>query len=97
MVVGPPGVLRLPESGGERRRWKYTSVKTHPFKPTVSPISLEDLLTTEQVAADLKIAPKTVRSLCAARALSAIRVCRRWRVPAESLEAFKRQHLSARV
>jgi excisionase family DNA binding protein len=72
-------------------------VKIHPFKPVASPISLEHLLTTEQVAADLKIAPKTVRSLCAARALSAIRVCRRWRVPAESLEEFKRSHLSCRV
>jgi excisionase family DNA binding protein len=72
-------------------------MKTHPFNLAISAMSLEDLLTTEQVAADLKIAPKTVRSLCAARALSAIRVCRRWRVPAESLQEFKRSHLSYRV
>jgi excisionase family DNA binding protein len=72
-------------------------MKTHPSDPAISAMSLKGLLTTEQVAADLKIAPKTVRSLCAARALSAIRVCRRWRVPAESLQEFKRSHLSYRV
>jgi hypothetical protein len=72
-------------------------VNTHPFKPAVSPISLEDLLTTEQVAADLKIAPETVRSLCAARASSAIRVVAAGVSRLNRSKSFKRSHLSSRV
>jgi hypothetical protein len=58
---------------------------------------LEDLLTTEQVAADLKIAPETVRSLCAARALSAIRVVAAGVFRLNRSKSFKRSHLSSRV
>jgi hypothetical protein len=32
--------------------------------------------------------------LCASRSITAIRVCRRWRIPADELERFKQAHLS---
>ena len=72
-------------------------MKTRAFCSPAHTIDLENLLTTEQVAADLKIAPKTVRALCASRALSAVRICRRWRIPLVALQEFKRSHLSPRV
>lgn len=72
-------------------------MKPRAFCSPPRPIALDNLLTTEQVAADLKLAPKTVRALCASRAISAVRICRRWRIPAIALEEFKRLHLSSRV
>lgn len=72
-------------------------MKSHFLLSPSQNASLDNLLTTEQVAADLKIAPKTVRALCASRAISAVRICRRWRIPAVALEQFKRMHLSSRV
>jgi excisionase family DNA binding protein len=58
---------------------------------------LLNLLTTEEVAEQLKLAPKTVRALCSSRRITAILVCRRWRIPAEELERFKRDRLSSAV
>jgi len=63
---------------------------------TVCP-SLSNLLTTEEAAAQLKLAPKTIRALCTSRSITAIRVCRRWRIPADELERFKQAHLSYAV
>jgi excisionase family DNA binding protein len=62
----------------------------------ISPM-LSNLLTTEEAAAQLKLAPKTIRALCSSRSITAIRVCRRWRIPAEELERFKQAHLSRAV
>ena len=58
---------------------------------------LSNLLTIEEAAKDLKLAPKTLRALCASRSITAIRVCRRWRIPANELERFKQSHLSVAV
>jgi excisionase family DNA binding protein len=55
------------------------------------------LLTTHEAAAHLKLAPKTVRALCTSRRISAIRICRRWRIPSEEIERFKRVHFSEAV
>lgn len=55
------------------------------------------LLTTEEAAAHLKLAPKTIRALCISRRITAIRLCRRWRIPADELERFKQIHLSRAV
>jgi excisionase family DNA binding protein len=51
------------------------------------------LLTPEEAAAYLKLAPKTIRALCNSRRISAIRICRRWRIPAEELDRFTQAHL----
>jgi excisionase family DNA binding protein len=72
-------------------------MKTDRFMLPAQNVCLEKLLTTEQVAAELQVAAKTVRALCSARAMSAVRICRRWRIPAAALEEFKRSHLSTRV
>jgi excisionase family DNA binding protein len=58
---------------------------------------IQVLLTSEEAAAHLKLAPKTVRALCTSRRINAIRICRRWRIPAEELEQFKQTHLSRAV
>lgn len=59
--------------------------------------TLSNLLTTEEAASHLKLAPKTIRALCASRSITAIRVCRRWRIPSDELERFKQAHLSFAV
>jgi len=55
------------------------------------------LLTPEEVAGHLKLATKTIRALCSSRRISAIRICRRWRIPVEELERFKQENLSRTV
>jgi excisionase family DNA binding protein len=54
---------------------------------------LRDLLTVDEVARRLSLAPKTVRQLCLSRRLSAIRLQRMWRIPAAGLERFLRDRL----
>jgi excisionase family DNA binding protein len=54
---------------------------------------LRDLLTVDEVARRLTLAPKTVRQLCLSRRLSAIRLQRTWRIPAAALEQFLRERL----
>ena len=54
---------------------------------------LRDLLTVDQVAQRLTLAPKTVRQLCLSRRLSAIRLQRSWRIPAAALDQFLRDRL----
>ena len=63
----------------------------------ISHPDLSHLLTIEEAAKDLKLAPKTLRALCASRSITAIRVCRRWRIPSNELERFKQSHLSVAV
>ena len=46
---------------------------------SASPLLLRDLLTVEEAAERLKLAPKTIRKLCLSRRLTAIRVQRSWR------------------
>lgn len=83
------------EAFGHQRRFDF--MKPHRLAIPSQDICLDNLLTTEQVAADLKVATKTVRALCAARAINALRICGRWRIPATALDEFKRSHLSPRV
>jgi excisionase family DNA binding protein len=67
-----------------------------PRSSNAQPVS-QVLLTSEEAAAHLKLASKTIRTLCASRRINAIRICRRWRIPAEELEQFKQTHLSRAV
>ena len=73
-------------------------MKTKPPTTTNAAIPLlSNLLTTEEAAEQLKLAAKTIRALCSSRSITAIRICRRWRIPAEELERFKRARLSSAV
>ena len=92
------GVLRWRGIMTIRIACHYRSMKTasRPTERTLDP-ALSNLLTTEEAAAQLKLAPKTIRALCASRTITAIRVCRRWRIPADELERFKQAHLSYAV
>lgn len=56
-----------------------------------------DLLTVDEVARRLTLAPKTVRQLCLSRHLSAIRLQRTWRIPAAALDQFLRERLISSV
>ena len=58
---------------------------------------LHDLLTVEEAAERLKLAPKTVRKLCVSRRLTAIRIRQRWRIPAMAIEEFLRERIIPRV
>jgi excisionase family DNA binding protein len=58
---------------------------------------LGDLLTVDEVARRLTLAPKTVRQLCLSRRLSAIRLQRSWRIPAAALDQFVRERLISSV
>lgn len=58
---------------------------------------LRDLLTVDEVAQRLKLAPKTVRKLCLSRRLSAVRFQRSWRIPSAALDEFLRERLIPNV
>ncbi len=58
---------------------------------------MRDLLTVDEVAQRLKLAPKTVRKLCLSRRLSAVRFQRSWRIPSAALDEFLRDRLVRRV
>lgn len=58
---------------------------------------LRDLLTVEEAAQRLKLAPKTVRKLCLSRRMSAVRFERSWHIPSAALEEFLRERLIPRV
>jgi excisionase family DNA binding protein len=58
---------------------------------------LRDLLTVDEAAERLKLAPKTVRKLCFSRRLTAIRVQRCWRIPLVALDEFLLERLIPRV
>jgi excisionase family DNA binding protein len=75
--------------------YKRGAMKTPASLTTNGPSPL--LLTTEEAAAHLKLAPKTIRALCTSRRITAIRLCRRWRIPSDELERFKQIHLSPAV
>jgi excisionase family DNA binding protein len=92
------GVLRWQGIRIIRTVCHYRAMKSE-SRPTERPLSppLSNLLTTEEAAAQLKLASKTIRALCASRSITAIRVCRRWRIPADELERFKQAHLSFAV
>jgi excisionase family DNA binding protein len=62
-----------------------------------NPAYMQELLTVEEAAQRLKLAPKTVRKLCLSRSLTAIHFRRRWRIPAAAIDDFLREHLSVRV
>ena len=49
---------------------------------------MEDLLTVEQAAAKLQIAPKTLKDWLRAGRLKGVRVGRLWRIKERDLEAF---------
>ncbi len=66
-------------------------------EPFASVAFLRDLLTVEEAAERLKLAPKTVRKLCFSRRLTAIRVQRSWRIPLAALDEFLRDRLIPRV
>jgi excisionase family DNA binding protein len=103
---GPPSPVRqLDAMRGLRQRQRIMATRIvqdeameQPAQrdPRALPIS-QVLLTPEEAAAHLKLAPKTIRALCASRRISAIRICRRWRIPAEELEHLKQAHLSRAV
>jgi excisionase family DNA binding protein len=61
--------------------------------PSTSVLFLRDLLTVEEAAERLKLAPKTVRKLCLSRRLTAIRVQRSWRIPLAALDEFLLERL----
>lgn len=63
----------------------------------INPDYLRDLMTVEEAAERLKLAPKTVRKLCVSRSLTAIRIQRVWRIPAVALDDFLRERTSFRV
>ncbi len=65
--------------------------------PSPSVAFLRDLLTVEEVAERLKVAPKTVRKLCLSRRLTALRIQRSWRIPLAALDEFLRERLIPRV
>ena len=58
---------------------------------------LKDLLTVEEAAERLKLAPKTVRKLCRSRSLTAVNLQRRWRIPSGAIEDFLRDRTSVRI
>jgi excisionase family DNA binding protein len=65
--------------------------------PSAGVLFLRDLLTVEEAAERLKLAPKTVRKLCLSRRLTAIRVQRSWRIPSAALDEFLLERLISRV
>lgn len=65
-----------------------------PAGPSADPAYLRELLTVEEAAMRLKVAPKTV---CQSRSLTAIRFQRRWRIPSVAIDDFLRERLSLRV
>jgi excisionase family DNA binding protein len=64
---------------------------------SASALFLRDLLTVEEAAERLKLAPKTIRKLCLSRRLTAIRVQRSWRIPLAALDEFLLERLILRV
>ena len=70
-------------------------MKTAPATPT--PEDLRELLTVEEAAKRLKLAPKTVRKLCRSRSLTAVNVQRRWRIPVSAIDEFLRDRTSVRI
>jgi excisionase family DNA binding protein len=64
---------------------------------SASALLLRDLLTVEEAAERLKLAPKTVRKLCLSRRLTAIRVQRSWRIPLAALDEFLLERLIPRI
>ena len=64
---------------------------------TPSPEYFKELLTVEEAAERLKLAPKTVRKLCRLRGLTAVNIQRRWRIPVTAIEEFLRDRISVRV
>jgi excisionase family DNA binding protein len=64
---------------------------------SASVLFLRDLLTVEEAAERLKLAPKTVRKLCFSRRVTAIRVQRSWRIPLVALDEFLRERLIPRI
>jgi excisionase family DNA binding protein len=92
------GILRWRGIRSIRIACHHRSMKSA-SRPTEGPLgpALSNLLTTEEAAAQLKLAPKTIRALCASRTITAIRVCRRWRIPADELERFKQARMSFAV
>lgn len=77
---------------GERMMKTPASIRSIPEQD-----DRQTLLTPEEAAAHLKLAPKTIRSLCISRRIGALRICRRWRIPADELERFKQAHLRRAV
>jgi excisionase family DNA binding protein len=69
----------------------------HSANPALDAQYVRELLTIEEAAQRLKVAPKTVRKLCQSRSLTAIRVQRRWRIPAIAIDDFLRERLILRV
>ena len=65
--------------------------------PSASVLFLRDLLTVEEAAERLKLAPKTVRKLCFSRRLTALRIQRSWRIPMAALDEFLRERLIPRI
>jgi excisionase family DNA binding protein len=65
--------------------------------PSASVAFLRDLLTVEEAAARLKLAPKTVRKLCFSRRLTELRIQRSWRIPMAALDDLLRERLIPRV
>jgi excisionase family DNA binding protein len=58
---------------------------------------LREVLTVEEAAERLKLAPKTIRKLCRSRNLTAVSVQRRWRIPVTAVEDFLRERASIRI
>ena len=89
LVLGPALVRTICETcRSARRKAKCQSA---------SVLSLRDLLTIEEAAERLKLAPKTVRKLCLSRRLTALRIQRSWRIPLAALDEFLLERLIPRV
>jgi len=58
--------------------------------PSASVLFLRDLLTVEEAAERLKLAPKTVRKLCFSYRLTALHIQRSSRIPMAALDEFFR-------
>lgn len=59
--------------------------------------SLQNLLTVDEVAGQLKLSPKTIRKLCASRSITAIRLQHEWRIPQSAVEEYLRERLISHV
>jgi len=59
--------------------------------------SLQNLLTVDEVAGQLKLSPKTIRKLCGSRRITAVRLQRQWRIPAIAVSDYLRDRLIPHV
>ena len=81
----------------EGAKGEPSPIDMKPKLSDVTPIDLRELLTVEEAALRLRLAPKTIRKLCRSRSLTAVNIQNRWRIPVSAIEEFLRDHLNIRV